>query len=523
MFNKFTLLFITLSLHSFGQTPMIELSSSNLPIISIQTNDQEIVDEPRISAHMGIINNKQGRNYITDDYNDYDGNISIEIRGHSSQLYPKKNYSLETQKADSTNRNVSLLGMPKENDWVLHGPFADKSLMRNMLTYDYVRKMGRYAPRTVACELEINNEYRGVYVLTERIKRDDKRVDIAKIGANDNSGDDITGGYILQINRPNDDAANGFYSEYQSFVYYVLDDPKAHKLTPEQNTYISNYIHSFEDLVKQENDLESFKEYLDIPSLIDYVLATEITNHIDAYLYSFFMYKKKDSKGGKLHLGPIWDLNFGYGNFDFICDNSWEGWAYDRHMDCANFAFWLHKIIKLPEVQQQMEDRWMELRDDVWSDSIFENTIDSLANLLSESQVRNFEKFNTLGTYVWPNSFIGNTYAEEVEHLKFWVLQRLDWMDNNMNASGTSTLDGSTDKYIQITPNPNNGYVRISNLDLNISNTLRIYSITGSLIKEYNNVDNEQLIDLEDPGIYLYEIVCKNTICARGKIIYNKL
>jgi hypothetical protein len=170
-------------------------SSSNLPLILINTDGQSIKDEERIPAHMGIINNPNGqRNFLTDRYTDYDGRISIELRGSSSTMYDKKSYGFETQDADGENNNVSLLGMPEENDWVLYGPYSDKTLLRNTLPFYIARELGQYASRTAYCELFINDEYLGLYVLMEKVKRDKNRVDIARLKPDDIAGDELTGG-----------------------------------------------------------------------------------------------------------------------------------------------------------------------------------------------------------------------------------------------------------------------------------------------------------------------------------------
>ena len=113
-----------------------QFSSSNLPIVVINTNGQVIQDDPRISCHMGIIDNGFGNiNSVNDSFTGYNGRISIEYRGSSSQSFPKKAYALETQDSLGNNNNVSLLGMPVENDWILYAPYSDKSLMRNFLTF----------------------------------------------------------------------------------------------------------------------------------------------------------------------------------------------------------------------------------------------------------------------------------------------------------------------------------------------------------------------------------------------------
>tara|TARA_S200000501_G_C20443167_1_gene577463 strand:- start:107 stop:541 length:435 start_codon:yes stop_codon:yes gene_type:complete len=122
---------------------------SNLPIISINTDGNEILDEDRIICDMGIISHHNQLNNLSDPFNNYNGKISIELRGSSSQqFFPKKSYSLETQTLNGSNNNVSLLDLPQENDWVLYGPYSDKTLIRNNLTYFLSTEMGNYAPKS---------------------------------------------------------------------------------------------------------------------------------------------------------------------------------------------------------------------------------------------------------------------------------------------------------------------------------------------------------------------------------------
>ena len=188
---------------SWFQPPLI-FTTSNLPIVVINTNGQTIVDDPRIVCDMGIIDNGFGFiNSINDPFNDYNGKISIEYRGSSSQSFPKKPYALETQDLLGNNNNVSLLGMPVENDWILYAPYSDKSLMRNFLTFDLGRKMGNYSPRTVYCELVVNGSYEGIYILMEKIKRDNKLKDLdAFVGVGCGSTMDTAKGLAILYNNP---------------------------------------------------------------------------------------------------------------------------------------------------------------------------------------------------------------------------------------------------------------------------------------------------------------------------------
>ena len=194
--NIIALLFFYAS--AIGQ---VNFSSSNIPILLIETNGQTILDDTRIVANLKVINNDTQRNFVSDTTYEYNGQISIEIRGSTSQIFPKKQFGLETQKEDGSNNNVSLIGLPIENDWILYAPFSDKTLIRNMLVYKLSGDLGHYAPRTRPCEVVLNGEYVGVYVLTEKIKRDKNRVDISKLNPDEISGDDLTGGYIIKLIR----------------------------------------------------------------------------------------------------------------------------------------------------------------------------------------------------------------------------------------------------------------------------------------------------------------------------------
>jgi hypothetical protein len=491
-----------------------EFFSSDLPLLIINTDGQEIMDEPRITANLGIIDNGTvQRNYLTDSFNGYVGQISIEIRGASSQSFPKKNYSFETQNNDGSNNNVSLLGMPEENDWILHGPFSDKSLMRNTLTYQFARNMGQYAPRTRACELVINGDYRGYYVLMERIKRDENRLDIANVKPEDIEGDELTGGYILQIDRDNEFLDDGWYSNYWPFTFYALNDPDYDEINTPQRDYIENFITDFEAAMNAPNYAQSYENWIDVNSFIDYILALEIVKEIDAYRLSFFMYKRKDSNGGKLHLGPIWDINLGYANFDYACDPSPEGWSYDWHNTCNQQAFWLKKIVNIPAVRNQMQCRWTELREDVLATTTLLDYIDNQATTIDEAQGRNFQRWPVLGQYVWPNSFVGNTYESEVTFLKNWLSDRLDWMDDNMN--GDCSLVGvaedlETTLTTHVFPNPFAAEINVLIQGQPFQNgEIRILNTLGQPVLKETIQANETLVlnNKNLPkGVYIYEI-----------------
>lgn len=527
--NFFLSLGITDNSMNYYDTPdwfVLPEFQSNLPLLKINTFGQLILDDPRITAHLQVIDNGPGEtNSTIDEPTDYNGRISLEIRGNSSQLYEKKNYGFETQDENGENNNVTLLGMPKENDWVLHGPYSDKSLIRNALTFQIGREMMDYASRTQFCELTINDNYQGIYLLMEKIKRDSERVDIANLKEEDIEGDELTGGYIVRIDWAEENSdSKGWSSPYGSNPYYSYYSPNAEKLQDVQKSYIQNWITDFESAMNQSNFAFTFEDYLDIESFIDYFLINEFTKQIDAFKLSFYMHKKKDSNGGKLHMGPIWDFNLGYSNFDFACLPEPYGWIHP----CTSRVFWLEKILNVNSVRNKMNCRWEELRENVLDENFLMNAIDQMVTELGPAVNRNFDRYNILGQYIWPNYNIENTHEEEIDFLKEWILLRLNWMDNNIVGDANfdcndivSTDDLKTNASFTVYPNPFVNEINISFGKKNVDNgILRIYDVLGNL-QTSMQISSLEAISLNHltPGIYFYEYKSRNSLEQKGKIV----
>jgi len=527
--NFFFSLGINDSSFEYGSTPpwfFEPFLSSEIPLIHILTQGQEIQNDPRIVAQMKIIDNGPGElNFIDALDPGYNGQIAVEIRGESSQFFEKKNYAFETQLENGQNNNISLLGMAEENDWILHGPYSDKSLIRNALTFGIGSDVMDYASRTRFCELIINDDYRGVYVLMEKIKQDDSRVDIATLLPEDIEGDELTGGYIIEIDRDNPDLeADGWYSSFPLYPFYTFHDPGYDQLMPEQKAYIQGWITDFEFAMNQSGYEPTYQNYLDVESFIDYFLINELTKHIDAFKLSFYMYKQKDSDGGKLFMGPIWDFNLGYGNFDFACDPDPEGWIYP----CTAWPFWVEKIIEIEAVQDQMYCRWQQLREDQLETEILMSRIDSLVDYIGPAADRNFNRFDVLGNYVWPNVFIGETYDEEVDYLRNWLDQRLFWMDQNMfgstDADCSEILSAEADQpttALKVYPNPFTDRVTFSfNGDMNRDGEVVIYTVMGETLMRFRpmEVQPDEFSQLKR-GIYFYQYRVDNQPVQQGKLI----
>lgn len=530
-----------------GLNAQVDFTDSNLPIVVINTFGQDIIDEEKITCEMGIINNGLGmRNYLTDPYNDYFGDIGIELRGSTSQQYPKKSYGVETRDSLGFKLNTSILGMPSENDWILYGAYPDKSLMRNEITFSIFSRMQPWSPRYVYCELMLNGSYRGVYTFIERIKRDDNRIAIATLDSDDIAGDSLTGGYIFKIDKLTGSSVTTWTSPYQDKLLYLYHDPEDIELTIEQSDYIKNYVTAFENAVygPDFSDPEiGFRKYIDISTFVDFFLMQELGRTVDGYRSSSFMYKDKDSNGGKLKCGPMWDFNLSYGNADYCDAFDTTGWQYNFATVCPDFPteppHWWPVLLEDIGYRRLVKCRWDALRSSILHTDSINAWIDSVAAYLEESQDRNFEKWDILGTYVNWNYFVGDTYAEEIEYLKGWFKARSEWLDNNLpNIVGDCGIkpydfeepvvgvDEMEISQILIFPNPFNTSATFEFSSLSSENrVLLIYTVIGDLVKQINVPANISSITVTaenlSTGVYLFRLVDNTDTLTTGAFEIN--
>ncbi|MEE3195393.1 MAG: CotH kinase family protein [Candidatus Neomarinimicrobiota bacterium] len=476
-----------------------EFSSSHLPIIVVNTNGQEIPNEDKITAHMGIIDNGPGEiNYLSDPYNHYDGFIGIEIRGSSTTWFPKKQFAVETRDSLGENNNISLFGMPEENDWIFNAPYTDKSLMRNVIIYKMARDAGKYATRSHYFELVIDGDYRGLYVMFEKIKRDNNRVNISKLEPEEVSDDDITGGYIIKVDKWDGENIGGWYSEppsdsYGGF-YYQYHYPKPDEIVYDQQQYIMSYMENFEQTILSDdfaNPETGYPSIINWDSFVDFFIMQEITKNVDGYRLSSFLHKDKDSDDGRLVAGPIWDFNLGFGNADYY--NGWEtqGWQVEADLPNDDFSipYWWCTIWSDQSFRWSVQQRWNSLRNNFLSNASVNSLIDSLQSHIGEAADRNFERWPTLGQYVWPNYYIGQTYQDEIDYLRNWIITRMDWMDSELLSIQTEMcLIPEQFSMNPLYPNPFNRSVSIRyDIPLDSKIKLNVFNINGKHINTLFN------------------------------------
>ena len=506
-------------------------NASNLPIVVINTFSQTIVNEPKINANMKIIYNGPGMmNHITDAPNAYNNNIGIEIRGSFSSSLPQKPYGIETRNTAMLQNDTVILGMPAEHDWCLLSTYNDKTYLRNPLANKLFDQMGHYATRSVACEVLINGQYQGIYYLSEKIKRDNNRVSIAKLDSTENSGLNMTGGYIIK----NDywDATNSWLLNYNPVdhptyqVHLVYEYPKPDNITPQQKTYIQTFINTLETALYGSNyadPITGYRAYLSTASFIDYFIVNELSRNNDGFKKSWYMHKDRDDNGGKLKAGPVWDFDWAWTNIPgcsiFSATNG-SGWAYKIN-DCGpdvNSNGWYVRLLQDSTFRDELKCRWLSLRNTILNTANLFNYIDSTATALDSAQQRHQQKWATLGVDVGTPE-IGaqpTTFQGDINLFKSWITTRIAWLDANMPGTCLSTrLDELSDsKAIVMFPNPTSEivYINSENGLLNNSTKIIISDVLGREIicKSYQEISaNGMAITLTnfESGTYICRFV----------------
>ena len=449
---KYTLLNIVLVLLLINNLNAQNFEFSHLPIIVINTNGGTIVDDPKIDADMGIIDNGESLNYLTDTFNNYDGQIAIETRGDWTQTFDKKSYGFELRNSLGEDIDASLLGLPEEEDWILYASFLDRTFIRNVLTHELWREMGYWSSRTRYCELVLNGEYRGIYILMEKVKRDNNRLDIAKLETTDNDGDDLTGGYLIRMDWPD---GGGWYSQYGTMggnpYYFQYEYPKEDDITSQQELYIQQYINDFEDAVFNNNFVNNdgirYDSLIVLSSFVDLFIINELSRSVDAYKSSSYIHKDKDSNGGKLKAGPIWDFNMAYGNAAWCGTSTSSGWHYPMlEPSCQDIEFmplWWERFMIDSVFTNKAACRWEELRQGPLHMDSIHNFIDNQVYELDSAIDRNFQKWDILGVQLFDEPLpVPIDYAGEIDRLKDWFTDRITWLDNNFYDCEISCLLG---------------------------------------------------------------------------------
>lgn len=415
------------------RTPLTNFAS-RLPVVVLHTGGRPVWQEGStlIRAEFYEAGKGPGTSETTPNYL---GPATLNRRGYSSLRLPKPSFTLHTVDASTNQIKVPLLGMPKGEDWVLYAPFEDKTLIRDVLAYELARKMGHYAPRTRFVEVFVNNsagpvareDYEGVYVLVEKIKRGADRVNIAKLEPTHRAEPEITGGYILKRDHRERDGRR-FHTPNGGPYFHVY--PNDRDITPEQRTWIQRYLTAFENALHGPDFADpstGYAAFLDVDSFIDAHWLIELSKNVDGFRYSSFLTK---DRGGKLKTEPPWDWNRAFGNANYYGGGQSEGWYWTRLR--PNEISWHARLREDPAYVERASARWRALRTTTFDPAGMHAFIDQCAAELEGAQQRNFERWPVLGQHITCNYYVGRTYQDEIRWLKGWIDRRIAWIDSQV-------------------------------------------------------------------------------------------
>lgn len=434
--------------------------NSNLPVVildsfgyNIDGENSPTIEYPYRNVYAIVIGpNDAGRATVKDEPV-CQTRGGMRVRGQTSAGYPKRQYKFESWNYMGSEKDVSFLGMPADSDWIIQGPYNDKSLIRNYLTYRLARDMGDYAVRTELCEAFNNqgdgvvtyDDYAGVYVFMERIKIGGGRLQSEKLGPTDNTEPKISGGYIIKQDKgavytPEKD--KNIFDTAIYFKHLQYDEPDTYALTQAQKDWIKNYCNQAESALQGSNfadPVNGYQKYIEPNSFIDYFIIAEISKNVDAYRLSDYMFKPRN---GRIQRGPVWDYDLAWANANYYDGWLTEGWQHIINSPNDGSAAWLRRMFEDDNFYIRCIDRWYELREGILETGNMMSRIQGYANELEEAQQRNFVKWKVLGVPLWPNWFVGNTYEEEIDFMKQWVNDRLLWIDGQFRKPPRYNQDG---------------------------------------------------------------------------------
>lgn len=440
---------------------------SHLPLICINTDGREIpgkrlIDEngkhqglsttpegsDRITASMNVIDRETEYNH-PDDAPSVSSDIIIHVRGNSSRFFEKSGYKIKLVDNEGNNNPQELLGMGKHHEWALHGPYLDKTLIRNYMMYNISGEIMDYAPNVRFCEVVLNGEYEGVYVLTEMITagKDGTRLTMS-VDAKDNTYT----GYLLRLDRRN---SNGFDSLNNLTSYTLRCDPdlmldiEYPSLKTLNQTLKDSIEYDFSRFEKAlysydfNDKKQGYKNYIDVDSFAAYFLLHELVVNYDAGSYSTYIYK---DTSGKFKM-CVWDFNNS-------CDNYQEKSVMTvQHFELQN-KLWFGMLMKDKDFVNAVIKKYKDLRKTFFSDEYLENYIDSTISYLGPAIERNCNR--------WASSFENDSllepaernlhsYDEAVSQLKSFFNERTAWIDDNIESLKQYSAESKIKKYIEAT------------------------------------------------------------------------
>ena len=459
--------------NNYPPVNIVAFEQTNLPIAFIDTKDDNNQPTPihkdyRVAVRMKIIDNGDAPNYADTLAHpgqrvDYEGWVAIKYRGNSSFKSAKKKpfgfKTLATSDVDGKKQKVEILGMPKDNDWVMLAPYHDRSLMRDVLMFEMARPYFEFTPKARHCELVLDGVYRGVYVICEKAGKGKNRLNLTDPG---DEGDDVTGDFQLQVDG--DDEPN-YTSKYpardekgralllKNKVHLQYKFPEYDDMMPDhpaQLAYIQQCIDRMEDALNSDNfkdPLTGYRKYIDVQSFVDNMLSQEFSANPDAYRRSTNIYKRRDSVDPRFKV-TLWDFNLAFGNSynEPLTNSSWLFYndPTTNLVRASPVPFWWQRLVEDPYYVDQLKKRWTEYRHKNYTLQNINHKIDSLETMLNVggASQRNYEAWPNWNENIYLTINVAKNYKDEIAYLRQWIERRMAWLDDKLGFDPSARIPG---------------------------------------------------------------------------------
>lgn len=405
----------------------LDVFETTLPVVYIDTENRRITKENKVWASMQVLEAKpDGTPQSVQEIPDYEAAITINYRGASSYSgFDKKQYRIKfyNKEGSSNAKNVTFLGMGANSEWVLNGPFLDKTLLRNRLAYETARDIFEWAPDNRYVEVFLNGEYQGVYLAIEPVTNGESRLRLSEFGL-------LSGETSYVVKRDRIETEENPLEVYGKTAGKTnndlfIDYPSSSDLTETQREWITEDINRFEEVLYGEgfdDPKTGYMQYIDVNNFVDYVIFNEVFMNNDAGNLSTYLYKELT---GKLQIA-VWDYNNCLDNYQGVKQDFTEFYTVNRT--------WFSRMLQDREFMAKVVERYRQLRQSVLSTDSVNARIDGYQEELGPAIDRNYAVWG----YVFDtNMLVGagrdiTSYEDAITQLKEAYEMRTVYLDEHI-------------------------------------------------------------------------------------------
>lgn len=368
--------------------------------------------------------------------------MKIKLRGNSTIAAKKKPFKIKFEEKQS------LFGLTEAKEWVLLANYYDKTNVRNFLAYNLATRLKfGFQPSAIFVDVYFNNEYIGLYLLTEQIEANEGRVDIKDFESSDGISSFlieadaraveeypgyeghcyvVSGGYNFALKYPDAD----------DYVDAVKENDQKTMLEFDKNTkWLKSYLDNVSNAIFT-HDYKEYSKYINVQSFVDYYIVQELFKNLDVGNTSQFYTISQNEDEVKLNIGPVWDFDLSAGVVDETSDSIYSLYA-NTDLFVAERDIYYKELFKDEVFKDLVKQRYTEIREEMIEPLLEE--LDLIYSTTKKAQTRNIKKWpltRDRDTWVEIYALSENYYAigslgGHYDHLKKVLEERIELLDDN--------------------------------------------------------------------------------------------